>query len=424
MKTRIFLLAGLFLICLNVSAQKVRALFIGNSYTYSNSLPQIIYQMAASTGDTLYFDSSTPGGYTFKQHTTNPASTGLIQQGGWDFVVLQEQSQLPSFPDHQVATMVYPYAAMLDSMIRASNHCASTLFFMTWGRKNGDSQNCASFPPVCTYQGMDSLLQLRYTIMAQTNEAALAPVAKVWRRIRNNYPDIELYSPDGSHPSTAGSFAAACTFYTIMFGKNPAAAPFNYTIPAAEATIIKNVAKEVVFDSLPIWYKFDHHKRPLAAFLYEISGNSVSFTNLSKNADSYLWHFGDGNTSTQISPVYTYQAPGPYETKLIASEAECNKKNVAIQTINIVATGIDTDKGEIEKPIFPNPATTHITLKPSASAEKLIIYDMYGREISSILCTHLSEEMTVDIRSLSAGMYQLVIVSKTNPQQSVRFIKE
>jgi len=99
-------------------------------------------------------------------HTTNATTISLIQAGNWDYVILQEQSQLPSFPDNDVATQVYPYAAALDSMIKASSPCATTLFYMTWGRQNGDAANCQFFPPLCTYLGMDShyVLILEWTV--------------------------------------------------------------------------------------------------------------------------------------------------------------------------------------------------------------------------------------------------------------------
>lgn len=72
---------------------------------------------------------------------------------------------------------------------------------------------------MCTYAGMDSLLHLRYMMMAEDNHAVVSPVGAVWNYIRANFPLIELYSPDESHPSVAGSYAAACCFYTSIFRK-------------------------------------------------------------------------------------------------------------------------------------------------------------------------------------------------------------
>ena len=88
---------------------------------------------------------------------------------------------------------------------------------MTWGRENGDSQNCASYPPICTYEGMQDRLTESYTEMAQNNESLLAPIGIAWKDIREQHPEINLYSSDGSHPSIQGSYLAACVFYAILF---------------------------------------------------------------------------------------------------------------------------------------------------------------------------------------------------------------
>lgn len=257
MKKQTFILfIILSVLCVNTQAAKIRALFLGNSYTENNNLPGLVAQFALAAGDTLEYKSNTPGGHTLQNHFANATSLSLIEEGDWDFVILQEQSQLPAFPDGQVAVQMFPYAEMLSDHIKLHNADATVLFYMTWGRKNGDQQNCDLFPPLCTYEGMDSMLQLRYTMMAEYNEAAIAPVAKVWRKLRNDHPGIELYSSDESHPSNNGSFAAACTFYAVMFRKDPTQSNYNFTVSPDVADIIRNVTKEVVFDDLSFWYRF------------------------------------------------------------------------------------------------------------------------------------------------------------------------
>lgn len=176
-------------------AQAPKVLFIGNSYTEVNNLPNLIKSVANSVGESIEFSSNTPGGCTFQQHCNNQ-SMDLICQGGWDYVVLQEQSQYPSFPITQVQNEVFPFAARLNDSIEKYNPCAETIFYMTWGRENGDPQ----WAPISTYEGMDDSLYRRYMIMAEDNDALVAPVGRVWRHIRENYPQIQLYSGDGSHP--------------------------------------------------------------------------------------------------------------------------------------------------------------------------------------------------------------------------------
>lgn len=64
---------------------------------------------------------------------------------------------------------------------------------------------------------------------------------------------------------------------------------------------------------------------PVASFQFEVSTDNfleVSFTNFSLNADSYAWTFGDGGTSTETDPTYTYSEAGTYTVTLVASNAD------------------------------------------------------------------------------------------------------
>lgn len=230
-----------------------RVLFIGNSYIYTNDMPNMLKTLAAGCGDTLIYSQSTPGGCTFQSHLSNSNTMNYINEGGWDNVVLQEQSQYPSFPIGQVQNMCFPYAAQLCEKVRAASPDAQVTFFMTWGRKNGDAQNCAEYPPLCTYEGMDSLLALRYMMMAEMNDAAVAPVGRVWRAIREQHPEIELYNADESHPSVAGSYAAALTFYTLIFHHSPTCISNDLSLSADVAQILRETVETVVYDSLTYW---------------------------------------------------------------------------------------------------------------------------------------------------------------------------
>lgn len=109
-------------------ATKKRILFIGNSYIYVNDLPTTLYNLALSLGDTLEFDSNTIGGSTLNYHSTDAVSQAKIKQGNWDYIVLQEQSQMPAFDPSQVATDTYPYAKKLCDTIHAYNPCGEVLF--------------------------------------------------------------------------------------------------------------------------------------------------------------------------------------------------------------------------------------------------------------------------------------------------------
>jgi hypothetical protein len=63
------ILLTLTTISINAQSQTQHVLFVGNSYTYYNNMPQIVANIALSLGDELIYDSSTPGGHTLEQHS-------------------------------------------------------------------------------------------------------------------------------------------------------------------------------------------------------------------------------------------------------------------------------------------------------------------------------------------------------------------
>ena len=58
---------------------------------------------------------------------------------------------------------------------------------------------------------------------------------------------------------------------------------------------------------------------PTASFTSEATDLAVTFTNTSTGGTSYSWVFGDGGTSTDESPSYTYAAAGTYVAELTAT---------------------------------------------------------------------------------------------------------
>ena len=253
---KIVFIVMLLVLCSCVEAQDEvkKVLFVGNSYTEVNNLPLLVKKVSESAGYRIEYSSNTPGGCTFAQHCEN-ASMDLIRQGGWDVVVLQEQSQLPSFPQNQVERECLPYAARLVDSVYAHNPDGEAMFYMTWGRQFGDQQNAVDFPVLGSYEGMDSMLYERYMYMARNNDASVCPVGRVWRYLRENRNDIMLYQRDESHPSLAGSYAAACSFYTMIFHRSPLEITYSADLNESEALAIREAVQRVVYDTLSFWLR-------------------------------------------------------------------------------------------------------------------------------------------------------------------------
>jgi hypothetical protein len=401
-----------------VKAQITKVLFLGNSYTSVNNLPQLVKDVALSYGDTIYTEENIPGGYQFNQHTVNATSLAKIKAQPWDYVVLQEQSQKPSFSPAQVQNDVYPYAKILNDSIKANYSCTETVFYMTWGRKNGDASNCASYPPICTYAGMQQRLRESYMEMADSNFATVSPVGVAWKNLRDSFPLIDLYAGDESHPNINGSYLAACVFYSTLYQKSTIGCMY---VPAGVSTIdafnIQTIATNTVLDSLSLW-RINANK-PIANFNYTGSG-TINFNSTSTNSLTYFWDFGDGNTSTAQNPSNTYATNGNYTVQLIVYSKDSCFSDTTSQNVNVLAAGIAdlTNKNEIK--IYPNPTNNFIKINTTLQYTSLAITDITGKTI------HLIDKKTdeINVSNLMNGVYFIHFYNESIKLKSVKFIKE
>lgn len=411
---KLFILKGFLLLPLILFSQtEKRALFIGNSYTYMNSLPELINQIAISKGNSLIYESHTPGGSTLMQHASNSNVQSLLNATEWDYVILQEQSQNPSFPPLQVASQVYPYAESLCEYIREANPCTDPVFFMTWGRENGDSQNCAAYPPICTYEGMQDRLTESYTEMAQNNESLLAPIGIAWKDLREQHPEINLYSSDGSHPSIQGSYLAACVFYAVLFDDS---ATNNYTptnLNINEAQLIQTFANNAVNNN-----ETDYNRYPEALADYEIIGENLHLFNQSIHHDTIHWvGLSQNITSSEDSLIINInEFIESYEITLIAAN-QCFESELLIQINDLkLSTPNNTPI------IYPNPSSGILkTNLISIDAKTISVYNNIGL---LILQDDFKPSIEWDLSHLSNGIYTILLTQKNGQQKSLSWIKK
>ena len=362
---------------IKLQAQPKKILFIGNSYVYSNNLPLVLYNLALSNGDTIIYDSSAPGGHTFLQHTTNATTLSKINAQNWDYVVLQEQSQKPSFPPSQVQAETYPYAAQLNDLILANDSCTETVFFMTWGRKYGDASNCAFYPPLCTFEGMQWRLRGSYVEMADDNEALVSPVGEAFKYSRMADSTINLYSPDNSHPSVAGTYLAACTFYATIFETSPVGLSYTAGLNATQAAFLQQIAYQTVFDSLSVWNINEFE--PQASFTYTTNGSgpyTYEFTSTSSNANSYLWSEG----ATTSSFTNTFAGAGVYTISLIVSNG-CAMDTVSQEILVSPFSALPENKADLFTLNYQN-QTIHLNFATAPQEPiSVTIFDALGKQV-------------------------------------------
>jgi len=233
------ILSDLFSPVTAVAAEEVRILFVGNSYTggIRGTFSKLV--AAAPEGSAVKIEYISPGGKNLESHLKNPSITKKIMDGKWNFVVLQDQSQTPAvFPDK------FKNAAIgLDKLIDASG--AKTVFYQTWGRRDGDKMNIKRFPD---YKSMQDVLSKNYTSVANQCDAMLAPVGDTWAQVMKANLNLgkSLYAGDGSHPSAKGAYLAACVFYATIFAKDPGTIQYDSNIPKQEMATIQRAARETV----------------------------------------------------------------------------------------------------------------------------------------------------------------------------------
>ena len=132
-------------------------LFIGNSYTATNGMfnqfTEIVRDMIPEWASTVNTQAIAPGGRTLSAHLE--AARALDTVAGrklsgfliddpdpWKWVVLQDQSQVPSFHEWDwEGTEFYKSreaAVTLNEYIAAAG--GQTVFYLTWGRMKGRSK--------------------------------------------------------------------------------------------------------------------------------------------------------------------------------------------------------------------------------------------------------------------------------------------
>jgi len=203
---RIFFYVLLLLGILNGSyAQKI--LYVGNSLTYSNNLPEIVERLGKSFNKNIDTQCICFPNYGLEDHWNDGLIQASISKGEFDFVVFQ---QGPS-------SQAYGRTSLLDFGGRISKLAiekgATPVYFMVW-------------PSLQYYQTFNGVIK-NHTDAAEFNKAHLIKGGEIWRFFRESYDTVELYQRDQFHPSITGSFLMALTHIKYLF-------------PAADLSLLKH----------------------------------------------------------------------------------------------------------------------------------------------------------------------------------------
>jgi hypothetical protein len=176
-------------------------LFIGNSFTARNDLPGLIASLAATRGKEFRHRLISAGGASLRTHWNAGEAANAIRSGGYDAVVLQEQSTLPV----RNATRMHENVRLFDGAIKAAS--AREYLYMTWARRGAPEAQ--------------TIITEAYTAIANELGATVVPVGIAWQTFLRRHTLPVLHDRDGSHPTQAGSYLAACVFFAVMFRESP-----------------------------------------------------------------------------------------------------------------------------------------------------------------------------------------------------------
>ena len=204
-----------------VASPTLRVLFVGNSYTFVNDLPARLREIGEGMTPPVVIDvdAATESGATLTTLYARPSVQEKLSSGHFTHVVIQEQSTETLRAPAEFRRDVERFATA------ARQAGAQPVLYETWARRAGDDIYARPWSGG-SFAAMQDRLDAAYLAEAQTTHALLVPVGEIRRRASQDaspsgLAGIELYKPDGSHPTMAATYLAACVFFRALTGRAP-----------------------------------------------------------------------------------------------------------------------------------------------------------------------------------------------------------
>lgn len=217
-------------------------LFVGNSHTFVNDMPDIFARIVEAMGHEADIYSLTEGYYSLTDYADTQDELGAeldaaLSSVPWDFVILQENTN-DAFINADRSML--PAAQILDEKIKSAG--GQTALLMTWSPKDGLENGNLSL----SREEVQSILSKNYIETADKLDSLLIPAGTAFMVCAEKYPDIELWDEDGSHPSLNGSYLTALTAYAVIYQQSPEGCSENMGIDEDTAVKLQQIAAQVV----------------------------------------------------------------------------------------------------------------------------------------------------------------------------------
>ena len=155
-------------------------------------------------------------------------------QETWDAVILQDQSFNPARDRDDCVNQTKILADLFPG--------TPVFMYQTWAYRDGSEKLAKTG---LTYDEMKDKLYEAYDAAAAAVNGVRVPVGSGFAEVKKIAPGVDLYTEDDYHPSPAGTYLAACLFYTALTGKDCVALPGIDGLDEGTVKILKTAAKAV-----------------------------------------------------------------------------------------------------------------------------------------------------------------------------------
>ncbi len=389
----------------------LKVLFVGNSITYFNDMPQSFQKIAHSLGDNVDLQVYAPGGTGFVHHIESDELFDLFRSTQWDYVVLQPGSSESISHSYPIEVTSDRAQILLDSIYKYSP-CAKVFYYeISYGVWGNTEEN------LNTYNETMDLIRHNVEYLSQHTSVPFVPAGEAIRYAWNLDTSEMLWGSTGDiHPNAKGSYIIACAMYASIFRKESSYSDFYATLTEEDAKRFQRIADSIVLNHQEDWY-FDAY-RPIIDWHYEIQQDSLSFYHQSVRVDSVEWNFGDNVLSQQDSGLHIYSQSGQYQLQFTAYQHACpisEQKDIEIIKPNVSVPYIALN----EVRVFPNPTIGNVSVEYSFDDGLIEVYDALGKK-----CL-VTKNKTFNLSSFPKGIYWVKIVNLTESSWSVyKLIKE
>jgi hypothetical protein len=250
---------------------------------------------------------------------------------------------------------------------------------------------------------MQELLTERYLEAADMTESWCAPIGMIWEDVLNT-TNFDLYNPDSSHPSAAGSYLATSAFFVAIFGENPTDSNFSGTIGLGVSQAIDQAVWSVWEGQNSAWKQYE--LLDVQLFSQSTSEGSIVQVSASLYVDS-IWASNDSfDFLWQDGDIETLNFEGSTTLNLVVYHS-CGPAFSISETLTASGTSVASLDSDFGFKAYPNPLSDFLTIELHAPRlVQIVLRDSKGRKIQDWF---ISDQTTLDLSKIPLGAYRLEV---------------